>query len=63
MLTSEHGLAQKRARLYLAGVRMDSLSQTVTLDDLWPKPLQHEANGFKLTLCQAGIITMKPRCD
>lgn len=44
MLTSEHGLAQKRARLYLAGVRMDSLSQTVTLDDLWPKPLQHEVN-------------------
>jgi hypothetical protein len=48
MVTSQHGLAQKRARLYVAGIRMDSLSRHVTLDDLFPETLQHEVSCLKL---------------
>ena len=41
LTTAEHGLPQKRQRLYICGIRRDSLNPNVSLDTLWPKPLEH----------------------
>lgn len=44
LTTAEHGLPQKRQRLYICGIRRDSLNPNVSLDTLWPKPLEHPVN-------------------
>jgi len=42
--TSDCGIPQKRKRMFLAAIRIDSINPAIgNVDNVWPVPLQREA--------------------
>ena len=49
VMTSDHGVPQGRERLYVLGVRRDSLRQDMNFDDIFPAKLQQHAVALEQT--------------
>lgn len=43
LTTSQHGIPQKRERVYVLGIRKDSINPQMSLDDIFPPPLKSPA--------------------
>ena len=41
--TSDHGVPQKRRRLFLVAIRADSIRADANLEMMWPEPIPHQA--------------------
>lgn len=44
LTTSQHGIPQKRERVYVLGIRKDSINPQMSLDDIFPPPLKSPVN-------------------
>lgn len=45
--TSDHGIPQKRKRMFLVAIRIDSINPAIAnVDTVWPTPLQRKAGSM-----------------
>ena len=45
--TSDHGTPQKRKRMFLVAIRIDSINPAIgNVDNVWPTPVQRKAGSM-----------------